>query len=153
MSRTKVKCQVSSATRTTRQTAISRLQTPSRCHSCPNPQFVSVLGYECLGSTENIGQHGPSRVLPSAPFLSLNMPARLVRRLGARRRRFYTASSQYGEEHVTTSKTPASPVQLCPPSIILQALSVSAISQVVAEHAYRRASAGETSYSRRLTGR
>lgn len=50
------------------------------CHRRRNPQFVSVLGYECLTSTENIGRRGPSRA--SAPLWALllsfhlNMPPR-----------------------------------------------------------------------------
>ena len=108
MSRTRVKCQVRRHARP--QFRGSRHQTFSLSLSCPNPQFVSVLGYECLGGTANIGRHGPSRVfLPLRSFLSLesqHAPRDLSGNSEARRRRFYAPSGKSGEEHVTISHTP-----------------------------------------------
>jgi hypothetical protein len=98
-----VKCQV--RPKTTRQTAISRLEIPSRCHSCPNPQFVSVLGYGCLGSTENIGRHGPSRVFLCAPFF-LSTCRETCPATRSSSSPVLTSSSKSSEEHVTISKAP-----------------------------------------------
>jgi hypothetical protein len=109
---------------TTRQTAVPRLETPSRCHSCPNPQFVSVLGYECLGDTENICRHGPSRVFP---FLSLNMPRETcpATRSSSSPVLYRFESIWRGtRDHVKAAVSSPKPSQ---PSAI----------QVVAEHAYR----------------
>ena len=105
MSRTRVKCQVRRHARP--QFRGSRHQTFSLSLSCPNPQFVSVLGYECLGGTANIGRHGPSRV-SSSPLLSFTQhaPRELSGISESRRRRFYTPSGKSGEEHVTISHTP-----------------------------------------------